>query len=141
MLGSLEEADLIEVGLAPSPSDRGASSETSSHRAIYLSSSARAVTHAHPPFAIVESLLCGDEIRAVDSEGIPFLGSIPVVDGGSGSEELYDNLSLAFSRGAKGVVNRGHGSFAAGPDLADCYNTTAIIEHSSMIKYLYDLGR
>ncbi len=142
MLDSIRNEDVIEVGLAPSAADKEASSETPSHRAIYLATDARAIIHAHPPFAIVESLLCGDEIRPVDSEGIPFLGAIPIVDGGSGSKELYDNLSRVFSSGnIKGVVNRGHGSFAAGPDLEDCFNTTAMIEHSSRIRYFYDLGR
>jgi L-fuculose-phosphate aldolase len=142
MLDSIRDEDVIEVGLAPSPADKEASSETPSHRAIYLATDVRAIIHAHPPFAIVESLLCGDEIRPVDSEGIPFLGVIPIVDGGSGSKELYDNLSRVFSSGnIKGVVNRGHGSFAAGPDLEDCFNTTAMIEHSSRIRYFYDLGR
>jgi L-fuculose-phosphate aldolase len=141
MLDSIQKGDVIEVGLTASSVDKEASSETSSHRAIYHVTDARAIIHAHPPFAVVESLLCGDEIRPVDSEGLPILGTIPIVDGDSGSKELYDNLSRVFSEGARGAVNRGHGSFAAGPDLKDCFNTTAIIEHSSKIKYLYDLGR
>jgi L-fuculose-phosphate aldolase len=142
MLDSLEEDDLIEVGLTPSPEDMEASSETSSHRAIYLATDARAIIHAHPHFAIVESLLCGDRIEPLDSEGLSFLGTIPIVDGKPGSGELYESLTRAFSTGrARGVVNRGHGSFAAGKDLADCFNTTAMIEHSSKIRYLYDLQR
>ncbi|WP_237705950.1 aldolase [Methanocella conradii] len=142
MLDSLKEEDVIEVGLTPSKADAGASSETSSHRAIYLATDARAIIHAHPQFAIVESLLCGSEIEPLDSEGLSFLGTIPIVDGEPGSRELFESLTRAFSSGkARGVVNRGHGSFAAGPDLADCFNTTAMIEHSSKIRYLYDLQR
>lgn len=142
MLDSIQKEDVIEVGLAPSTANKEASSEASSHRAIYLATDARAVIHAHPPFAIVESLLCKDEIKPLDSEGLPFLGTIPIVDGDSGSSELYGQLNRIFSSGkVKGLVNRGHGSFAAGPDLKDCFNTTAMIEHSSKIKYLYDLGR
>ncbi len=142
MLDSLEEDDLIEVGLTPSPGDVEASSETSSHRAIYLATDARAIIHAHPHFAIVESLLCEDGIEPLDSEGISFLGAIPIVEGRPGSGELFESLTRAFATGrVKGVVNRGHGSFAAGRDLADCFNTTAMIEHSSKIRYLYDLRR
>jgi L-fuculose-phosphate aldolase len=142
MLDSIESADdVIEVGLRPSPSDAGASSETSSHRAIYLATDARAIIHAHPQFAIVGSLLYKDEVKPLDSEGLPFLGTIPIVDGDSGSKELYDNLTRAFTSGKiKGVVNRGHGSFAIGPDLKDCFNTTTMIEHSSKVRYLYDLA-
>ncbi len=142
MLDSIKEGDVVEVGLEPSAADKEASSETPSHRAIYLATDARAIIHAHPQFAIVESLLCEGYIEPLDSEGIPFLGTIPVVDGESGSRELYDNLGRVFSSGkVKGAVNRGHGTFAAGPDLGDCYNTTAMMEHSSKIRYLYDLRR
>jgi L-fuculose-phosphate aldolase len=143
MLDSIGSADdVIEVGLMPSPDDKAASSETSSHRAIYLATDAMAIIHAHPQFAVVESLLEKDEIKPLDSEGIPFLGTIPIVDGDSGSKELFDNLTRIFSLPRiKGVVNRGHGSFAAGPDLKDCFNTTVMIEHSSKVRYLYDLRK
>jgi len=142
MLDSIESADdVVEVGMEPSPADREASSETSSHRAIYRATGAKAVIHAHPQFAIVESLLCESEIRPLDSEGLPFLGTIPIVDGDSGSKELYDNLTSVFSGGnCRGVMNRGHGSFAIGPGLKDCFNTTTMIEHSSKVKYFFDLA-
>jgi L-fuculose-phosphate aldolase len=141
MLDSIESKDdVIEVGMEPSPGDKEASSETSSHRAIYLATGAKAIIHAHPQFAIVESLLCKDEIKPLDSEGLPFLGTIPVVDGDSGSKELFDNLTRVLSPGkVKGVMNRGHGSFAIGPDLKDCFNTTTMMEHSSKVKYFHDL--
>ena len=142
MLDSIESADdVIEVSLYPSKEDNIASTETPSHRAIYLSTDAKAIIHAHPQFAVVESLLCKDEIKPLDTEGLPFLGTIPIVDGATGTQELCDNLAKAYAKGVKGVVNRGHGSFAAGPDLKDCYNTTTMIEHSAKVKYLYDLAR
>jgi L-fuculose-phosphate aldolase len=143
MLDSIEsEDDVVEVGLEASPNDRGASTETSSHRAIYLATDARAIIHAHPQFAVVESLLCVNEIKPLDTEGLPFLGTIPIVDGDSGSKELFDNLARIYAQGKiKGVVNRGHGSFAAGPSLKDCFNTTTMIEYSSKIKYLHDLAK
>ena len=142
MLDSIESADdVIEVGLRPSPGDALASTETSSHRAIYLATDAKAVIHAHPQFAIVESLLCKDEIKPLDTEGIPFLGTIPIVDGDSGSKELFDNLTRVLTTTKyRGIMNRGHGSFAIGPDLKDCFNKTTMIEHSSKVKYLFDLA-
>lgn len=143
MLDSIEgPGDVIEVALRPSPGDGEASSETPSHRAIYMSTDSKAIIHAHPPFAIVESLLCEDEIRPLDSEGLPFLGTIPIVDGDSGSVELSDNLARIFG-GAKirAAMNRGHGSFAIGTSLRDCYDATAMIEHSSRIRYYHDLAR
>jgi L-fuculose-phosphate aldolase len=149
MLGNISgPEDLVEVGLYPSEDDdydsneSSASTETPSHRAIYLNTNARAVIHAHPKFGIVESLLQKDEVVPLDTEGLPFLGIIPVVDGATGSQELYDNISKIFATGKyKGVLNRGHGSFAVGDSLADCFNTTAMIEHSCFVKYHVDLAR
>lgn len=142
MLGEIHgPGDLVEVGLSPADPFDGASTETQSHRTIYMTTDAKAIIHAHPPFAIVESLLCGDEVVPLDSEGQPFLGNIPVVDGTTGSQELWDNLERVLGAGKhKGLINRGHGTFALGPDLADCFNTTAMIEHSCRIRYFYDLA-
>lgn len=149
MLGNINgPEDIVEVGLYPSEDDEDdsieslASTETPSHRAIYLNTNARAVIHAHPRFGIVESLLQKDEIKPLDTEGLPFLGVIPIVDGETGSQLLYDNIGKIFSTGKyKGVLNRGHGSFAIGDSLGDCFNTTAMIEHSCFVKYHYDLAK
>jgi len=141
MLGDIRgPEDLVEVGFYPSEDDELASTETPSHRAIYLSTNAKAIIHAHPRFGVIESLLQKEAVLPIDTEGLPFLGTIPVVDGTTGSSELYDNISKIFSSGKyKGVLNRGHGSFAIGPDLVDCFNTTAMIEHSCFVKYHYDM--
>ena len=149
MLGNINgPEDLVEVGLHPSDDDESdsieslASTETPSHRAIYLSTGARAIIHAHPRFGIIESLLQKDEVKPLDTEGLPFLGTIPIIDGETGSQLLYDNVSRLFSTGKyKCALNRGHGSFAIGADLADCFNTTAMIEHSCFVKYHVDLAK
>ena len=143
MLGEIRgPGDVIEVGLYPSEEDELASTETPSHRAIYLATGAKAVIHAHPRFGVVESLLQQSEVVPLDTEGLPFLGTIPIVDGITGSRELYDNIGKIFSGGKyKGVLNRGHGSFAIGRNLADCFNTTAMIEHSCFVRYHYDLAK
>jgi L-fuculose-phosphate aldolase len=143
MLGEINgPVDVVEVGLKLTDPLDDASTETQSHRTIYLNTKANAIIHAHPPFAIVESLLQKDEIVPLDSEGIPFLGTIPIVDGATGEKELWDNLARVLSTGKyKGVINRGHGTFAWGPNLKDCFNTTSMIEHSCKIRYYYDLAK
>lgn len=143
MLGEIcGPQDVIEVGLQLSDPLGEASSETQSHRTIYLTTDAKAIIHAHPQFAIVESMLNETEVIPLDSEGLPFLGTIPVVDGVTGEQKLWDSLAGLCSKGKyRGILNRGHGSFAYGPDLHDCFNTTAMIEHSCKVKYLYDLAK
>ena len=67
---------------------------------------------------------------------------VRVVDGATGEQKLWDNLVRVLAAGKyKGVINRGHGSFALGPDLKDCFNTTAMIEHSCKIRYYHDLAK
>ena len=78
----------------------------------------------------------------LDSEGLPFLGTIPIVDGATGEKALWDNLSRVLATGKyKGLINRGHGTFAWGPNLKDCFNTTSMIEHSCKIRYYHDLAK
>ena len=142
MLGEISgPEDVVEVGPGLADPFDGASTETQSHRTIYLATGAQAIIHAHPPFAIVESLLQGNEVVPLDSEGLPFLGTIPIVDGATGERALWDNIARLLRSGKyKGFVNRGHGTFAFGPDLKDCFNTTAMIEHSCRIRYYRDLA-
>ncbi len=143
MLGDINgPEDVVEVGLSLSDPLGEASTETQSHRTIYLNTDAKAIIHAHPQFAIVESLLQKDMVTPLDSEGLPFLGTIPIVDGTTGEQLLWDNITRMLTTGKyKGFINRGHGSFAFGPDIKDCFNTTAMIEHSCKIRYYYDLAK
>ena len=58
MLDELTEDALIEIDLSgPGPDEDLASSDSSIHRAIYQKTSAKAVIHAHSPYAVAESLI------------------------------------------------------------------------------------
>ena len=79
MLARLEERDIIETGLEENDANvMLASTEIGVHRAIYQGTSAQAIVHAHPPYAIARSLVC-DEIVPIDSEGSYLLHKVPVV--------------------------------------------------------------
>jgi len=129
--------DVIEVDLFEEDSSIILSStETMVHRAIYLNTSALAVVHAHPPYSIVCSLIF-DEIIPMDAEGDYILRKVPVivVKEVSGSKELEEKVSEALKQ-YKGVVVRGHGTFAAAKLLEEAYHVTNMIEASSQIRYL-----
>jgi L-fuculose-phosphate aldolase len=81
-----------------------------------------------------------DMIEPADSEGQYFLGEIPVVMGGIGSDELADNLSSALASHRAAVVYS-HGTFAIGRVLDEAYVMTTQVEHSCKIRYWYDLAR
>jgi L-fuculose-phosphate aldolase len=67
MLARLEERDIIATGLEENDANvMLASTEIGVHRAIYRGTSAQAIVHAHPPYAIARSLVCdlsGDVAR------------------------------------------------------------------------------
>jgi L-fuculose-phosphate aldolase len=138
MLGRLTPDDLVEVHLDSADArDTRASSELIVHRAVYRATSARAVVHAHPPYATLLSMV-SDEIVPVDTEGRHYFPKVPVaaVTDAIGSaegaravgERLADNRIM---------VMRGHGSFARGNTLEEAYMLTSSLEAAAF--YLYHL--
>ena len=97
-LDEITEDNVVEVRIdSSSPLDMIASSEAIVHRAIYSKTPALAIVHAHCPFAVTLSLLEeGDNITPADSEGQYFLGEVPIVKGGIGSDELAENLASSL---------------------------------------------
>jgi L-fuculose-phosphate aldolase len=116
-----------------------ASTEAYVHRAIYKKTSHLAVVHAHPPYSIACSLLY-DEILPLDEEGEYFLHKVPVLSVAktSGSKELEEAVSDAL-KSYKGVIVRGHGTFAAAKLLEEAYHITCMIEATCQIRYLVDM--
>ncbi len=133
---------VVEVSIERSCAlDVIASSETIVHRAIYCNTPALAIVHAHCPFAVTQSLLLeGESIVPEDSEGQYFLGEVPVVRGGIGSDELARNLAEALAWHRTAIIYS-HGTFATGKVLDEAYVLTTQVEHSCKIKYFYDLAK
>jgi L-fuculose-phosphate aldolase len=146
MLDELE-GQIVTVPIdsaSPDELDVIASSEVNVHRAIYKATSALAVLHGHSKYAVVMSMLCkpGEQMLIVpeDSESVYFLHEIPVVTGGIGSEELARNAAHAL-RDHKGIVVRGHGTFARGATVDEAFVILSSIEHACMVKYLCDMAK
>jgi L-fuculose-phosphate aldolase len=136
MLDELDANQIVEVDMAgPCDLDKIASSETCVHRAVYRNTDAQAIIHTHSPFAVSLSLLGSEIIKPIDSEGIIFLGDMPVVDGHFGTDELARNVSTAL-QSHKACIARGHGVFAAGKNLVEAYTAASMAEHSAKVKYL-----
>ncbi len=140
-LDGITEKSVVEVDIdKPSSPDAIASSELPVHKAIYQYTLALAIIHAHPPFAVIESLLAQENIIPIDIEGQYFLHQIPVVGGVAGTSELAKNTREAL-KDHKGVVVSGHGTFAVGKTLEEAYFITAQVEHSCRLKYYFDLAK
>src|SRR4030042_4794338 len=79
MLSCLEEHDLVETGI--NKNDRStplASTELVVHRAIYKRTSASAIVHAHPAYAVALSFT-EQEIIPRDADGSLLLSRVPVL--------------------------------------------------------------
>lgn len=134
MIGHLGQRDMIETGLYENDSGIAlASTELVVHRAIYRSTSALAVIHAHPRVAIALSLL-DDDIIPLDTEGSYLLHKVPVVaaEFSSGSTELADLIADAL-KNYKIVMLRGHGCFSTGQMLEEAYQWVSVLEETSQI--------
>ena len=141
MLDDLGKEQVVEVdALKACLLDSVASSETCVHRAIYQSTSAQAIIHTHSPYAVALSLIESDMITPIDSEGLAFLGSMPIVSGYMGSSDLARSVSSALMSHSA-CVARGHGVFARGMSLTEAYTAASMAEHSSQVKYLVEAYR
>lgn len=137
LLGSIQEGDLVETGI--NKNNRAtprASKELEVHRCIYKNTSALAVVHAHPPYAVALSFL-EEEIVPPDLEGQALLCKVPIL----GTEmsvtagELADEIAGLMGE-HRVVLVRGHGTFAASQLLEEAYYYTVVFEHSCRLLYL-----
>ena len=134
MLAQLEERDVIDIGLEENDANVTlASTEIVVHRAIYQQTSALAIVHTHPPYAIAQSLV-KDEIVPVDSEGSYLLHKVPVVEAQltAGSSEVAELLPTRLKEYDL-VMLRGHGPFAIGHLLEEAYQLTSVLEMTCRI--------
>jgi L-fuculose-phosphate aldolase len=134
MLAHLDERDVIDIGLDENDANVTlASTEIIVHRAVYQATSALAIVHTHPPYAIAQSLL-KDEIVPVDSEGSYLLHKVPVVEAQltAGSAEVAELLPR-WLKEYDLVMLRGHGPFAIGHLLEEAYQLTSVLEMACRI--------
>ena len=137
MLGCLEERDLVETGLNKNDQCTPlASTELAVHRSIYKQTSASAIVHAHPAYAVALSF-SEQEIVPCDVEGNQLIPKVPVLGREKmvGPGELAQEIAEALEE-HKVVLVRAHGSFAVGQLLEEAYHYTTALEESCRLLYL-----
>lgn len=137
MLSHLEEHDIVETGI--NKNDRFtplASTELIVHRAIYKSTPASAIVHAHPTYSVALSF-SEREIIPRDIDGSQILSEVPVLgwDTTVKPGELAEAIAEALTM-HKIVLVHGHGSFAAAQILDEAYHYTTALEESCRLLYL-----
>jgi L-fuculose-phosphate aldolase len=123
-MGQLTKAQFVQVCIDETiaiPPE--ASVETRVHRGVYNQTDARAVVHAHPPYAIALAQVSGEEgITPIHNEGLAGLRWIPVIDTAVAGEDTGEDVAgiAAQLRRSPALVIRGHGAFTIGasPDEA-----------------------
>lgn len=140
MTSRLSPPDIVEVDMEHSddPAILLASSEYIIHRAIYVTTGAGAVVHAHPPYATLLSM--SGELVPVDVEGGYHLGRVPVASprNPTASEDAARAVSDLMKTN-RVILVRSHGSFARGQSLEEAYMLTSTLEASAF--YLWNIDK
>lgn len=135
MIGHLGPDDVVETTLADlgDPRDADCSVELVVHRAIYATTRARAIVHAHPVHTIARSLT-SDVILPIDSESRLRLVDAPVIVAPETVGSAEAGAALAEALRARPVaVLRSHGPFAIGRSLEDAWQAISCLEASCAI--------
>ncbi|MDD5719742.1 MAG: class II aldolase/adducin family protein [Candidatus Krumholzibacteria bacterium] len=141
--GWLRVVDLVEVdrdGRSRGTASR-ATSEWRLHREIYTRCpSARAVCHAHPPFATA----CATAGRALASgvlqECMLSLGEVPLArPAAAGSEQVAESVREYLPE-ARAILLANHGAVAWGRDLVEAYFRLEYLERLAEVTLLGELA-
>ena len=136
---SLKERDLCSMNLEGKPLQGNPSSEKNMHLTVYREQKeARAVVHAHPPFAVSLSLSRPQwqTLPFVLSETVIALGEVPFVPYACpGTEEMAQSL-CPFLQSSRALILSRHGAVTWGEDLQSAYLAMECLEHSAQIIYL-----
>lgn len=136
LLGNLSASDIVSVHLENTLRDRGASSETPVHRAIYLANpEVGAVVHAHPPYATALSWDY-EVIKPIDSDSL-YIPEIPVLTDcpyGEGSLCIADHFPKLFGKHSVAMI-RGHGAFSTGMDVRQATARISMLENQCRLLF------
>lgn len=136
LLGALSASDIVTVNLENTIRDKGASSETPVHRAIYLANpEIQAIVHAHPPYA---TALSWDTtlIKPIDSDSL-YIPEIPVLTEcpyGEGSHCIADHFPKLFAKQVVAMI-RGHGAFSVGKDIRQATARVSMMENQCRLLF------
>ena len=136
---ALTSDQIVRVNIADKNRDKNTSVEVDVHRAIYKTTGAGAIVHAHPVFATVVSFTT-DVIKPIDAEGAFYFPEIPVIEAADaiGSEEVVMKVPPVLAKYSACVL-KGHGSWVAAATLLECYKISSVLESACKILYYNSL--
>ena len=137
LLGALTANDIVTVNLENTLRDKGASSETPVHRAIYLANpEIQSVVHAHPPHATALSLDY-HTIKPIDSDSL-YIPEVPVLTNcpyGEGSKCVAAEFPILFKNHHVSIIG-GHGAFSVGKDIREATARLSMMENQCRLLFM-----
>lgn len=135
-LYNLRGKDIVKIGFERDIKWNAASSEVEIHVNLYKAvEEAKAIVHAHCPYAVALSLKC-NTVKPVDYEGSLFLQEAEVVDIPYNNWQLAKEIIPQYFKDnpkKKIVIAKGHGAFAYSDTLFGAYQIVSALESSSKI--------
>ncbi len=131
MLGRLRAEDLCLIGRTTRPPGSDPALDAPIHRAAYALSEARALLHAHPPYAVALTF-DRNALAPLDTEGRLLLGSVPVL---AHARDIVRQVGEALAERPV-VLVRGHGCYARGGDLGEALRHATQLEESARLLFL-----
>ncbi len=137
LLGDLAPSDIVSVNVENTLRDKGASSETPVHRAIYAANpEVGAVVHAHPPYATALSWDY-ETIKPMDSDSL-YIPEVPVMTEcpyGEGSVCVAAHFPQLLGKHTVAMI-RGHGAFSVGKDIRQATARISMMENQCRLLFL-----
>lgn len=130
-LHALAADDLSPILRSTIPPARHPAQDAPIHRAVYVTSGAKAVMHTHPPYATALST-SRDALTPEDHESRFLLGTVPVI---RSRRSMIDNIAEALAQHVA-VMVAGHGAYVRGADLWECLRLSAALEASARLMWL-----
>ncbi|HHJ13253.1 MAG TPA: class II aldolase/adducin family protein [Gammaproteobacteria bacterium] len=133
----LQTRELVACSLSAGPGE-GASLDAALHAEVYRRvPAANAVLHSHGAYSVAMTLN-GRDFEPCDFEGRYYFGRVPVLDIPYEAylEQAPGAVAQALADGARVVVVRGHGVYAAAETLDLAYKWTCSLELSARTAWI-----
>lgn len=127
------KGEIISGSLKPS-------SEMKMHLRVYEENpEVLAVTHAHPPIATSFSIADMPLNKALISEAVVILGTVPVAPYATPGTEEVPNSIAPYCKGYNAILLANHGALTWGKDILEAYYRMESVEHYATISFYTNL--
>jgi L-fuculose-phosphate aldolase len=135
----MNESDIVPIDSSGNVLEREIrpSSEIKLHLAVYQErSDAKAIIHAHPPFAVSLTLAGIQLNQPFLPENVLLLGSVPTADYARPSTDQVPASIRKYIRKTDIILLERHGSITIGKNLKEAFQKLEILENTARVVWL-----